>query len=227
MTRGDKPLTHVVAAAVTDLEGRVLIAQRPPGKHLAGRWEFPGGKLNAGEDRRAGLARELREELGITLLPPLRPLIRVRHTYDYGEVLIDMWVARQYSGEPRGLEGQALRWCTGGELESVELLPADGPIVAALRLPEKLTQASTRDYVVGRSVESDHDGRLRGVWCVGLADAMAASDAGADFLVLRNELPRAEIKSICEMVPVPVYVPGLGVEEAWELGATGVVEIDG
>ena len=227
MTRGDKPLTHVVAAAVTDLEGRVLIAQRPPGKHLAGRWEFPGGKLNAGEDRRAGLARELREELGITLLPPLRPLIRVRHTYDYGEVLIDMWVARQYSGEPRGLEGQALRWCTGGELESVELLPADGPIVAALRLPEKLTQASTRDYVVGRSVESDHDGRLRSVWCVGLADAMAASDAGADFLVLRNELPRAEIKSICEMVPVPVYVPGLGVEEAWELGATGVVEIDG
>ena len=227
MTRGDKPLTHVVAAAVTDLEGRVLIAQRPPGKHLAGRWEFPGGKLDAGEDRRAGLARELREELGITLLPPLRPLIRVRHTYDYGEVLIDMWVARQYSGEPRGLEGQALRWCTGGELESVELLPADGPIVAALRLPEKLTQASTRDYVVGRSVESDHDGRLRGVWCVGLADAMAASDAGADFLVLRNELPRAEIKSIFEMVPVPVYVPGLGVEEAWELGATGVVEIDG
>jgi len=100
----------------------VLIAQRPPGKHLAGRWEFPGGKLDAGEDRRAGLARELREELGITLLPPLRPLIRVRHTYDYGEVLIDMWVARQYSGEPRGLEGQALRWCTSDELESVELL---------------------------------------------------------------------------------------------------------
>ena len=227
MTRGDKPLIHVVAAAVTDLEGRVLIAQRPPGKHLAGCWEFPGGKLDAGEDRRAGLARELREELGITLRPPLRPLIRVRHTYDYGEVLIDMWVARQYSGEPRGLEGQALRWCTRDELESVELLPADGPIVAALRLPEKLTQASTRDYVVGRSAEADPAGRLRGVWCVGLADAMAASDAGADFLVLRTELPRAEITSMCELVPVPVYVPGLELQEAWELGATGVVEIDG
>jgi mutator protein MutT len=227
LTRGDKPLTHVVAAAVTDLEGRVLIAQRPPGKHLAGRWEFPGGKLDAGEDRRAGLARELREELGITLLPPLRPLMRVRHTYDYGEVLIDLGVARQYSGEPRGLEGQALRWCTRDELESVELLPADGPIVAALRLPEKLTQASTRDYAVGRSAEADPAGRLRGVWCVGLADAMAASDAGADFLVLRTELPHAEIRSICELVPVPAYVPGLGLQEAWELGATGVVEIDG
>jgi len=210
---------------VTDLKRRVLIAQRPPGKHLAGRWEFPGGKLEAGEERRAGLTRELREELGITISAPLRPLIRVRHRYDYGEVLIDMWVVRQYSGEPRGLEGQALRWCTSDELESVELLPADGPTVAALRLPERLTQAATRDYVVGRSADADAAGRLRGVWCDGMADAMAASDAGADFLVLRDELLPAEIRSICELVPVPVYVPGLGLEEAWELGATGVVEI--
>jgi mutator protein MutT len=227
LTRGNKPLTHVVAAAVTDLKGCVLITQRPPGKHLAGRWEFPGGKLEAGEDRRAGLVRELREELGITLSAPLRPLIRVRHTYDYGEVLIDMWVARQYSGEPRGLEGQGLRWCTQDELASVDLLPADGPIVAALRLPERLSETSTRDYVVGRSAEPDAAGRLRGVWCLGLADAMAASDAGADFLVLRNELPRAEIRSICELVPVPLYVPGLGLEEGWELGATGVAETGG
>ena len=227
MTRAEKPLTHVVAAAVTDLAGRVLIAQRPPGKHLAGRWEFPGGKLETGEDRRAGLARELREELGITLSASPRPLIRVRHRYDYGEVLIDMWMVRGYSGEPKGLEGQALRWCTREELETVELLPADGPIVAALRLREKLTQPATRDYVLGRSAEPDAGGRLRGVWCLGLADAMAASDAGANFLVLRNELPPPEITSICELVPVPVYVPGLGLPEAWGLGATGVVEIGG
>ena len=226
MSRRQKPLTQVVAAAVIDLGGRVLIAQRPPGKHLAGRWEFPGGKLEAGEDRRAGLARELREELGITLTGTPRPLIRVRHTYDYGEVLIDMWVARQYSGEPRGLEGQSLRWCTQDELKSVELLPADGPIVAALRLPEKLSETSAPEYVVGRLAESgaEADGRLRGVWCDGMADAMAASDAGADFLVLRNELSHAEIRSMCELVPVPVYVWGLGVEEAWGLGATGIVE---
>ena len=226
MSRRQKPLTQVVAAAVIDLGGRVLIAQRPPGKHLAGRWEFPGGKLEAGEDRRAGLARELREELGITLTGTPRPLIRVRHTYDYGEVLIDMWVARQYSGEPRGLEGQSLRWCTQDELKSVELLPADGPIVAALRLPEKLSETSAPEYVVGRLAEAgaEADGRLRGVWCDGMADAMAASDAGADFLVLRNELSHAEIRSMCELVPVPVYVWGLEVEEAWGLGATGIVE---
>jgi 8-oxo-dGTP diphosphatase len=225
LTRSEKPLTHVVAAAVIDVAGRVLIAQRPPGKHLAGGWEFPGGKLEPGEDRRAGLARELREELGISLIASPRPLIRVRHAYDYGNVLIDMWVVRQYLGEPCGLDGQALRWCTRDELESVELLPADGPIVAALRLPERMSQTSTSEYVVGRLAEADAEGRLCGVWCDGMADAMAASDAGADFLVLRNELSHAEIRSMCELVPVPVYVPGLGVEEAWGLGATGVVEV--
>jgi mutator protein MutT len=205
-----------------DPAGRVLIAQRPPGKHLAGRWEFPGGKLEPGEERRAGLARELHEELGITLMGAPRPLIRVRHTYDYGEVLIDMWVVRQYSGEPRGLEGQALRRCSQDELKSVELLPADAPIVAALRLPETLSRASTPDYVLGRSAEADAAGRLRGVWCDGLADAMAASDAGANFLVLRHKLPHADIRSICELLPIPVYVTGAGVEAAWGLGATGI-----
>jgi 8-oxo-dGTP diphosphatase len=218
--------THVVAAAVTDGAERVLIAQRPPGKHLAGGWEFPGGKLMAGEDRRAGLARELREELGITISTP-RPLIRVRHTYDYGGVLIDMWVVRHYSGKPSGLDGQALRWVSQEELEAVELLPADGPIVAALRLPERLTQASTAHYAVGELGGPDSGARLRGVWCASFADAMAGSDAGADFLVLRNELSHEEITSICELVAIPVYVKGLKAEEAWGFGATGIVEISG
>ena len=215
---------HVVAAAVIDFEGRVLIAQRPAGKHLAGGWEFPGGKLEPGEDRRAGLARELREELGISIATP-RPLIRVRHSYDYGDVLIDMWVVRQYSGDPSGLDGQALRWCTQDELESVELLPADGPIVAALRLPERLKLASTRDYVLGRTTEADAAGRLRGVMCSGMADALAASDAGANFLALQSGLSRSEITTICEIVRIPVYVPGLELEEAWKCGASGINEL--
>ncbi len=205
----------------------MLIAQRPKGKHFAGGWEFPGGKLEPGEDRRSGLARELREELGITLIAPPRPLIRIRHTYDFGEVLIDMWVVKRYGGEPSGLDGQALRWVSRDELEAVELLPADGPIVAALRLPERLMQPSTREYVLARSAEADAAGRLVGVWCLSAADALAASDAGADFLVLRAELPHAEIRSICELVPVPLYVPGLVLEDAWGLGATGVVQIGG
>jgi mutator protein MutT len=220
----ERSVVHVVAAAVIDTAGRVLIAQRPAGKHLAGGWEFPGGKLDPGEDRRAGLARELHEELGITISTP-RPLIRVRHAYDYGDVLIDMWVVRQYRGEPRGLDGQELRWCTPEELEATELLPADGPIVAALRLPERLMQASTSHYAVSDLFDADAGGRLRGVFSAGMVDAVAGSDAGADFLVLRNGLPPTEIRSLCELVPVPVYVRGLRLEEAWGLGATGVVEI--
>jgi mutator protein MutT len=218
------PAIHVVAAAVTDTAGRVLIAQRPPGKHLAGGWEFPGGKLEPGEARRAGLKRELYEELGIIMGAP-RPLIRLRHTYSYGEVLLDMWVVSQYRGEPRGLDGQAIRWCTQDELATVELLPADGPIVAALRLPEKLVQAATSDYVVGDAVDAAFQTRLRGVLCEGLADAMAASDAGGDFLVLRNALSHIELTSLCELVPVPVYTPGLMLEQAWTFGASGVAEL--
>ncbi|HEY0800311.1 MAG TPA: (deoxy)nucleoside triphosphate pyrophosphohydrolase, partial [Steroidobacteraceae bacterium] len=213
--------------AVIDGAGRILIAQRLPGKHLAGGWEFPGGKLHPGEDRRAGLARELREELGITISTP-RPLIRVRHTYAYGEVLLDMWVVRRYGGEPRGLDGQALRWCTQDELESVELLPADGPIVAALRLPERLTQSSSAYYAIAPIAAlggPDSGGRLRGVLCAGMADALAGSDAGADFLVLRDELPHSEITSLCELVPIPVYTPGLALEEAWALGASGTAKL--
>ena len=205
------PAIKVVAAAVMDAQGRVLIAERPAGKHLAGRWEFPGGKLERGEERRAGLARELREELGIVINGTPRPLIRLEHSYPDKHVHLDIFVVRQFQGDAQGREGQALRWVSQDELEGVELLPADGPIVAALRLPERLTQMIVGD--------------LRGVACEGMADAMAASDAGADFLVMLHELPHGEVRSICELVPVPVYVRGMEVEEAWELGATGVVEV--
>src|SRR5258707_1090351 len=101
-----------------------------------------------------------------------------RHAYDYGKVLIDMWVVREYSGEPRGLDGQALRWCAQDELESVDLLPADGPIVAALRLPERLRQVSTDYYAVADLGGADSGGRLRGGWCSGMAETVARSDAG-------------------------------------------------
>jgi mutator protein MutT len=225
---------HVVAGAVVDAVGRVLIAQRPPGKHLAGGWEFPGGKLEPGEAPAAGLARELEEELGIAISTP-RPLIRVRHTYPYGEVLIDMWVVSRYDGEPRGLDGQALRWLSQEELEEAELLPADGPIVRALRLPERLTQLSTPDYEVvelafprkrrGTDGEASGRSKLVGVFCRGGKEAGEVAEAGADFVVLRNVLADGELVALCDAVRVPVFACGIGMEQAWGLGASGVSEI--
>ena len=194
-----------------DAAGRVLIAQRPKGTHLAGGWEFPGGKLEPGEERAAGLARELNEELGITITTP-RPLIRVRHSYPSRDVLLDMWIVKSYRGEPKGLDGQALRWCTRQELAAVNLLPADGPIVRVLWLPERLTELF------------DPSG-LRGVQCANASEARAAAAASADFLVMRNELANGELAALCASVPVPVYAHGLGLWDAWEIGATGIHEI--
>lgn len=227
-----RPVVHVVAAAVIDAADRVLIAQRPVGKHLAGGWEFPGGKLEPGEERLTGLARELREEIGISIVAP-RPLIRVRHAYSSREVLLDVWVVKHYSGEPRGLDGQALRWCAQDELAAADLLPADKPIVAALRLPERLTEASSPYYGIGDlnslgcpnvGAEATDGARLRGVLCVSAAEAAVAAGAGADFLVLTKTLSAGELAALCQSVSVPVYARGLALEEACVLGASGTNE---
>jgi mutator protein MutT len=215
---------------VTDAQGRVLIAQRPPGKKLAGSWEFPGGKLESGETRVAALARELREELGIVIAQP-RPLIRVRHRYPFGEVLIDMWVVYRYDGEPRGLDGQQLRWCRQDELATADLLPADRPIVRALRLPERLSQASSAYYVVGELGSPRLDERLAGVFCASAEEGVTAAGGEAraygpvDFLVMRCAIPEGELAALCASVSVPVYARGESLEQAWGLGATGVNDV--
>ena len=122
----------VVAAALYDARGRVLIAQRPSGKHLAGRWEFPGGKVGVGETESAALTRELREELGIEVLVS-RPFMRLTHSYTDRSVELSMWIVERYTGAPRGLDGQQLRWVEPGALAGEDLLEADRPFVEALR----------------------------------------------------------------------------------------------
>jgi 8-oxo-dGTP diphosphatase len=233
LSRQSPPAVHVVAGVVIDAAGRVLIAQRPAGKHLAGGWEFPGGKLEPGEERLAGLARELREELGIALVGPSRPLIRVRHAYSSREVLLDIWVVKRYSGEPRGLDGQALRWCTLDELAAAELLPADRPIVAALRLPERLSQVSSRDYTIGDTsslgnrpgAEAINNHSLHGAFCSNVDDAVGAARVGADFLVMRHALSPNELVGLCGLIPVPVFARGIKLEEAWASGASGLNDL--
>ncbi|HYB34179.1 MAG TPA: (deoxy)nucleoside triphosphate pyrophosphohydrolase [Steroidobacteraceae bacterium] len=121
----------VVAAAIYDGCGRVLIAQRPAGKPLAGRWEFPGGKVGAGESEGAALARELREELGIEVTAA-RPRMRLNHAYGNRSVELSLWIVEHYSGTPQCLDGQRLKWVAPARLPAEDLLEADRPFVALL-----------------------------------------------------------------------------------------------
>jgi 8-oxo-dGTP diphosphatase len=125
---------HVIAGVVENEFSHVLVAQRPAGKRLAGAWEFPGGKLGAGESRFDGLVREFQEELGIRV-DAARPLIRYRHAYDDFEVDLDVWRVTDWRGTPRGLEGQAMAWHPPEQLLDIGLLPADKAVVRAIRLP--------------------------------------------------------------------------------------------
>ena len=125
------PRVDVVVGIVQDSVGRILVNQRRPGTHLAGLWEFPGGKRHAGAGRQAALARELREELGIEVVTA-EPLLTLRHDYPDRRVHLDVWSVREYSGEPRSREDQAIAWVYPQALSSLELLPADAPIVVEL-----------------------------------------------------------------------------------------------
>jgi 8-oxo-dGTP diphosphatase len=125
---------HVMAGVLRDPAGRVLLAQRPPGKHLAGMWEFPGGKLEPDEAPQAGLARELREELGIDVGQG-EPLIRIPWRYGERGLLLDAWQVSDWRGTPTSQEGQALQWCAPMEIDPAQLAPADRAILQAVRLP--------------------------------------------------------------------------------------------
>ncbi|WP_400769649.1 8-oxo-dGTP diphosphatase MutT [Methylosinus sporium] len=126
-------LLLVVAAALVDPQGRVLIAQRPQGKQLAGLWEFPGGKLDPGERPEQALVRELAEELGIeAATDDLAPLTFASHAYEAFHLLMPLYLCRRWRGEPHAREGQALAWMRPSELDAAQMPPADAPLIAPL-----------------------------------------------------------------------------------------------
>jgi mutator mutT protein len=131
-TEAHKPRIRVVAAAMFDAEGRVLIAERPAGKHMAGRWEFPGGKIGEAEPEERALVRELREELGVEVLES-RPFMRLSHEYEDRHVELSMWLVERFTGVPRGLDGQRLKWVLPRQLDDEDILEADRPFVEALQ----------------------------------------------------------------------------------------------
>ncbi len=126
-----------MAGAIADTAGRILVAKRPEHVHQGGLWEFPGGKLESGESPLHGLRRELSEELGIEVRAS-RPLIRVHHDYGDRQVLLDVHRVSDYSGLPRGREGQPLAWLHPDTMEAAYFPAADRPIINALRLPSLL-----------------------------------------------------------------------------------------
>jgi 8-oxo-dGTP diphosphatase len=135
---------HVVAAVI-ECGDEVLIARRPDHVHQGGKWEFPGGKLEAGESAADGLVREIHEELGISVTAS-QPLIRIAHDYPDKQVLLDVWRVTAFAGEPTGVEGQDIRWVARNALRNFEFPAANVPIVAAVQLPPV--------YVISPDVES-------------------------------------------------------------------------
>ena len=126
-------LLLVVAVALIDPDGRVLITQRPADKQLGGLWEFPGGKVESGERPEAALIRELAEELGIRVEAAcLAPLTFASHAYESFHLLMPLYVCRRWSGFARGLEGQALKWVRPRSLRDYPMPPADEPLIPPL-----------------------------------------------------------------------------------------------
>ena len=130
----NKPLVLVVACALVDVDGRVLIAQRPEGKQLAGLWEFPGGKVEPGETPEAALVRELKEELDIEVSEAcLAPFVFTSHAYESFHLFMPLWLCRRWSGTVTAREHQAIAWVKPARLNEYPMPPADEPLVAYLR----------------------------------------------------------------------------------------------
>ena len=123
-----KPTVRVVAAVIYDETRRVLVTQRLPGKTLAGQWEFPGGKTEAGESDTQALRRELHEELGVEV-SVARALFEFSHEYTERQVQLSVWLVEEFAGVPAGREGQQLQWLPPAALRRLPLLRADLPIV--------------------------------------------------------------------------------------------------
>ena len=129
------PLLPVVAVALLDADGRILLQERPPGRFMAGWWEFPGGKIAEGETPEQALLREVREELGLSLEAScIAPFTFASHPYPEHHLLLALYICRTWSGAVEAREGQALRWLEPKRAEEqVRLLPANRPLIAALR----------------------------------------------------------------------------------------------
>ena len=164
-------LVHV-AVAVIQKGNEILIAHRPEHVHLGGLWEFPGGKVESGETVQQALKRELCEELGIDidLQNGTQPLLRIRHNYSDRAVLLDVWRVTKFNGEPKGLEGQPVKWVSKNSLTDYDFPEGNKPIISAVNLPQK--------YLITGDFESSED-------CLARLNA-AITEYGVEIVQFRN-----------------------------------------
>lgn len=204
--------THVVAAAVVDPAGRILIAERPRHKAHGGLWEFPGGKREHGETPAAALKREFREEVGLELEAG-RPLIRVQFEYPERSLILDVWRVDSFVGEAVPREGQQLRWVPPRELREYRFPAANQPVVAALNLPETLwylpAPAHAHDPVLDHIAEAARAG-LR---CLLLGPSGPA--------VGYEATQALRVLEVCRDTGVRLMLKG-SISDALRLGAHGV-----
>jgi 8-oxo-dGTP diphosphatase len=128
-------LVHVAVAVIVNEDNQVLIALRQSHQHQGDLWEFPGGKVEAGEATEVALVREIKEELGIEVIDPV-PLIEIKHEYSDKSVLLDVWSTRHFNGQPKGLEGQMIRWCPIGSLADFNFPAANQTIIEVIQSTE-------------------------------------------------------------------------------------------
>lgn len=211
---------HVMAAVIRNAAGQILIAKRPDDAHQGGLWEFPGGKLETGEDRATGLRRELLEELGISVTQA-RPLIDIRHDYPDKSIRLDVWLVTGFNGEAHGAEGQPVCWVAPSELGNYSFPAANAPIVQAAQLPER--------YLITPDMADE------GALFAGLEQAV---ENGIKLVQLRQtQLAEREYQALAERVLVrfgerfdwllkgnePPEYPGVG----WHLTARQLRELNG
>lgn len=174
-------LIHVAVGVIVGADEKILIAKRPQTAHQGGLWEFPGGKVDAGENVHQALTRELQEELAIKVIAS-EPLIQIRHHYPDKSVLLDVHKVTLFSGEPCGAEGQPICWVAPGELEKFEFPAANKPIIKAITLPDKY-------LITGEFIDEDD-------FCSRLSRAL---DQGVGLVQLRiSDLNFSAHKSLLE-----------------------------
>ncbi len=181
-------IVHVAAGVIRNPEGKILIAKRPDHAHQGGLWEFPGGKLEAGESVETALVRELQEELGIHS-QELSPLIQIRHDYPDKSVLLDVWNVSAFDGEAHGKEGQPIRWVNASELSNYAFPAANVPIVTAAQLPARMLITGEAQDLVG-CLQNLSSALEQGITLVQLRQKQWTQEQWHTYL--------PEIKSLCQ-----------------------------